>query len=36
MGICMVAQTLSDEKIATILANLPLVWRIVSPEDVDF
>jgi hypothetical protein len=36
MGICMVARTLSDEKIQTIMTDPPLVWRVVSPEDVDF
>ena len=36
MGICMVARALSDEKIQALMANPPLVWRVVSPEDVDF
>jgi len=36
MGICMVAMTLCDEKIQTIMADPPLVWRVVSPENVDF
>ena len=36
MGICMVAQTLSDDKIEKIMADPPLVWRIVSPEDTEF
>jgi hypothetical protein len=36
MGICMVAMTLSDEKIQSVMADPPLVWRVVSPEDVDF
>jgi hypothetical protein len=32
----MVARALSDEKIQTIMADPPLVWRVVSPEDADF
>jgi hypothetical protein len=33
MGVCLVAQTLDDTKIQAIIANPPLVWRIVAPED---
>ena len=36
MGICMVALTLNDDKIEKIMADPPLVWRIVSPEDTEF
>lgn len=36
MGICLVAQTLSDAKIAAIMADPPLVWRLVSPDDNEF
>jgi hypothetical protein len=33
MGICLAAQTLQDEKIATLHSQPPLVWRIVAPDD---
>lgn len=33
MGVCMCAQAVSDEKILTVLASPPLVWRIVDPDD---
>lgn len=33
MGICMTARTLSDQKIEAIMADPPLVWRIVAPDN---
>lgn len=33
MGVCLTAYTVTDEKIRAILANPPLVWRIVAPDD---
>ncbi|MDB5839237.1 MAG: hypothetical protein JWQ23_1189 [Herminiimonas sp.] len=33
MGVCMAAQTLSDEKISIIMADPPQVWLIVDPDD---
>ena len=33
MGICMYAKAVKDEKISAILANPPLVWRLLAPED---
>lgn len=35
MGICLSAQTLSDEKIERIITDPPLIWRVVAPENVD-
>jgi hypothetical protein len=32
MGICLAASTLSDEKIRTLLADPPRVWRVIEPE----
>ncbi|MES2535969.1 MAG: DUF1877 family protein [Pseudomonadota bacterium] len=33
MGICMYAQTLSDDKIDIIMADPPQVWLIIEPDD---
>ncbi len=35
MGICMTARTLSDDKIAAIMRDPPLVWRIVAPDNAE-
>lgn len=35
MGICMQAVSLGDEKISRLMAEPPLVWRIVEPEDLE-
>lgn len=33
MGVCLVATTLSDQKIRMLLADPPLVWRLLAPEE---
>ncbi len=33
MGVCLVATTLTDQKIRALLADPPLVWRVLAPED---
>jgi hypothetical protein len=35
MGICMRAKAVSDDKIASAIADPPLVWRILEPENPD-
>lgn len=32
MGVCMCAQAVTDEKIEAVIADPPLIWRIVDPE----
>ncbi len=36
MGICFTARGLSDEKIRAILADPPLVWRVIAPEEEEW
>jgi hypothetical protein len=33
MGVCLVSYAVSDANIDTVLADPPLIWRIVEPED---
>jgi len=35
MGICLVATTLSDDKIHSLLAEPPLIWRAIEPDATD-
>lgn len=36
MGVCMSAMTVSDDKIGQLLADPPLVWRVVEAENPHF
>ena len=36
MGVCMQAHTLSDETMRRVMADPPLVWRVVEPDAPHF
>lgn len=36
MGMALALRTISDENIAKVLANPPLIWRVIAPDDPDF
>ena len=36
MGMCLSLRTLSDENIRKVLADPPLIWKVIAPDDPEF